>query len=116
MARPKKTADERRDFIVSFRCNASEMSRLSAKADKAKQPVNAFARASALRGKVSVVHEQRLDFDTRHQLRAIGNNLNQIAHALNSSKAVDTHKIETALDELNLFFAEALPDGSPRRR
>jgi len=109
MARPKMPADKRRDFIVSFRCNASEMSRLSAKAEQAQQPLNAFARVSALRGKVSVVHEQRLDFDTRHQLRAIGNNLNQIAHALNSSRAVDNQKIETALDELNLFFLEALP-------
>lgn len=116
MARPKMDAEERRNFVVSFRCNASEMSALSAKAEQADQPINAFARASALKSKISVVQEQRLDFETRHQLRAIGNNLNQIARALNSSERVDTHKIDKAMDELNLFFAQALPHGSPRRR
>ena len=115
MARPRKSAQEKRDFIVSFRCNASEMSRLSAQADKAQQPVNAFARASALRGKVSIVQEQRLDFETRHQLRSIGNNLNQIARALNSSRDVDPQQVNTALEELNSFFTKALPDGSAHR-
>jgi len=109
MARPKKNTDERRDFSVAFRCTNSEYEKLSQRAMKAKMPVNSYARKASLLSKIRVVQEQTLDFSTRQELSAIGNNLNQIAHALNARKSHAPGELEKALSRLNHFFDEVLP-------
>lgn len=109
MARPKKADDERRTFPVAFRCTASEMERLAKGAERTRQSVPVYARQASLASQVRVVQEQRLDFETRQELRAIGNNLNQIARALNSDRPFKPDELDSALIRLHEFFDDALP-------
>lgn len=61
-------------------------------------------RAAGLGHRLTVVESIAPDFMTRHELRRIGSNLNQIAHALNSGETADTDTLSSCLDKLDRLF------------
>ncbi len=109
MARPKKDDAERRIFPVRFRCTASEIERLAIGAERTRQSLPVYARHASLTSRITVVQEQQLDFEARQELRAIGNNLNQIARGLNAGRFKYPDRLESALLQLEQFFEMALP-------
>lgn len=108
MARPKKSDDERRIFPVAFRCTASEMEHLAEGAERTRQSLPVYARHASLASRIRVVQEQQLDFEARQDLRAIGNNLNQIARSLNSNRAYVPALLNESIERLNAFLDEQM--------
>lgn len=87
MPRPQVSPDNRRSEIVKFRCSPTEFNRIASKADMAGVNVSEFVRASALAKKITIHASTAPDFTTRNELRRIGNNLNQLAKAMNVQAA-----------------------------
>lgn len=80
MARPKKTADTRRDYQVIFRLAAEEHDLLCGKAARAGIPPNELARRLVLKrqGKLVIQVSRRCDPAFLKRLDRIGHNLNQL--------------------------------------
>lgn len=105
MARPRKTAGERRDLQIGIRLTPSEAEALQTRAQAAGLSVTEYARRMMAHGQVRVVQSQEPDFAVLDQLRRIGVNLNQLARAMNTSgqEAPDglgdlCRKIESLID------------------
>lgn len=112
MARPKKSPQENRAEQVSIRLSPLELATLRSKADTAKTNVTAFVRAAALGQRVSVTKSTAPDFATRHELRRIGVNLNQIARALHEGRGHDPHELLALCAKLDTLFDGWLDHGS----
>jgi dynactin complex subunit len=104
VARPKKSPEERRTEQFNIGLSPVELAQIKGKADETSQTVTAFIRASALEQKITVQKSTAPDFMTRNELRRIGTNLNQIAHALNSGRDFDTTELNAVIGKLDHLF------------
>lgn len=119
MPRPKKQAENRRSAWIRYRISAQELEAIQAKAEQAELSIHNYARLSALQDKIVVHQTTTPDMETVEQLRRIGVNFNQIAHALNSTGQTPPdyfqalcHDVETVLGKV---FSEYLERGSTHR-
>jgi hypothetical protein len=101
---------------MAVRLSPVEIGQIAAKAEQAGLPTSAFVRASALGKKVIVRESTTPDFTTRHELRRIGVNLNQIAHALNAGTYARTHELGQLIDKLDQLFDKWLSHDPARRQ
>jgi hypothetical protein len=92
---------ERRRCHLSIALTAAERASLEARATSAGLRPAVYLRQAALAGAASV--DRRVDLIRLHvELRRIGNNLNQIAHAANSALAADEHPaVRTAVSSID---------------
>jgi hypothetical protein len=91
-----------RDKILPVRCLAEEYRAIAAKADEAGLSAGAFLRAAALenpgpRAQRRPPADHKALREILGHLGRIGNNLNQIAHALNARQPVDHEELQKAL-------------------
>ncbi len=110
----KKRAENPEDartvkFSVSW--TPDEASRVKARAAEAGLSVSAFIRAAALgdagpRARRRPIVDAAALAKTHAELRRIGNNLNQIAHALNISETVFFPTVIKAHEELSIVLFE----------
>lgn len=117
MARPAKSPAEKRTEQLNIALSPKERAKLQTRAAKANMTLTDFARAAALNRSLKVVESTAPDFMTRHELRRIGNNINQAVHLMHIGKggatAVD---LIPYLDQLDQLFALWLADGSTSRK
>ena len=90
---------ETRNCIMKFRATEEEKDRIMKKVDASGLSISEYLRRCALDKKIVAVNG--LD-DVARELRAIGNNLNQIARAVNSGyiQAVNLQETEEVLGQL----------------
>ena len=90
---------ETRNCILKFRATEEEKDRIMKKVDASGLSISEYLRRCALDKKIVAVNG--LD-DVARELRAIGNNLNQIARAVNSGyiQAVNLQETEEVLGQL----------------
>ena len=100
MARPKADPTDRRDLRVNLRVSPVEFAVIQEKADAMGQPLAAFARAAVLSRKLPTAAGPAVDFETKHELRRIGVNLNQIAKALNARREAMPQSLDRVCREL----------------
>ena len=84
MARPRKPASQRRTRSLTIWLTPGEMEQLRARATAAGVPLTAWARAGALRRRRLGPAPRRLEAEARVEFLRQGQNLNQIARALNA--------------------------------
>jgi len=99
-----------RTHFRSVRFTRGELASLRAKAHAAGLPVATFIRRLIL-GKKMPVRRGRFDEDGLYQLCRIGNNLNQIARALNTarkqgSEPVGLERLGEVLEELHVLLEQ----------
>lgn len=109
MPRPRKTSDALATHQVIFRLTGDEYAQLEAVAARAGLRVNELARRLTRRGRHRlIIHTSR-----RHdpafiaQIRALGNNLNQIAMRANLTGRVSP-KVESVCDEIRRMVLSAV--------
>lgn len=100
MARPKADPTDRRDMRVNLRLSPVEFATVQGKAEATGQPLAAFARAALLSRRLPATSPAAVDFETKHELRRIGVNLNQIAKALNARQEAMPHSLDRVCREL----------------
>ena len=90
---------ENRDCIMKFRATKKEKAIIMKKVIEAGMNISEYLRKAAL--DKPVMNVSGLD-DIAGQLRAIGNNINQLTRAVNSGyiQAVDLHETEEVLSQL----------------
>ena len=90
---------EIRNCILKFRATEEEKDRIMKKVDASDLSISEYLRRCALDNQIVAVNG--LD-DVARELRAIGNNLNQITRAVNSGyvRAVDLQETEEVLGQL----------------
>ena len=90
---------ETRNCIMKFRATEEEKDRIIKKVDASDLSISEYLRRCALDKKIVAVNG--LD-DVARELRAIGNNLNQITRAVNSGyvQAVNLQETEEVLGQL----------------
>ena len=90
---------ENRNCIMKFRATEDEKAAIMQKVEAADMTISEYLRRCAL--DKQVIAGNGLD-DIAHELRAIGNNINQLTRAVNSGyiKAVDLHETEEVLSQL----------------
>ena len=104
MARPTKAPQERRSEQVNIGLSPVELARVRDRAGKVKTTVTDFMRQAALDKPLRVEETQAVDFKTRHELRRIGNNLNQIAHALHTGQGYAPQELTALCEKLDTLF------------
>ena len=84
---------------MKFRATEDEKAAIMQKVEAADMTISEYLRRAAL--DKPVMNVSGLD-DIAHELRAIGNNINQLTRAVNSGyiKAVDLHETEEVLGQL----------------
>ena len=101
MSRPK--IPDPRDLRITVRVTVKEFIRARHAADKRGQTLADFARERILkparkrRQPAVIVEHDAIDPDTRHQIRKIGVNINQIAHRLNATGEIVPSQLIEAL-------------------
>jgi|TARA_R110002051_G_C8764533_1_gene502320 hypothetical protein len=108
MARPKIDPALKRTEGVRIPLSPVELAKLNAKADAGETNVTAFVRAAALGKSITVQKSTSPDFVTRNELRAIGNNLNQITKAMNAQKSVPPSELLAVCAKLDTLFDQWL--------
>lgn len=73
----------KRDNFIKIRVSADELSDIKSKAEKAMMNLSDYVRTSAINGQIILYNTQDI-FQFNRQIRAIGNNINQIAVVVNS--------------------------------
>lgn len=103
MARRAKKDEPKRSQFLGLRLTDEEYIRLLKAADQAGMSVSEYARRQLASGKVVVRNEPApIDHETFMQLRRIGTNLNQIAHAVNSDLPLppEFRKVCTVIEDV----------------
>ena len=116
MARPKADPSIARTEHVSVRLSPLELAQLKDKAARSQRPMTDFVRAAALGKRVTVTESTAPDFATRHELRRIGVNLNQIAHALNAGRGHIPAELNALCEKLDRLFDRWLDHDSTHRQ
>jgi hypothetical protein len=93
----------RREKVVHIRLSAHEFSAVEAAAKRAALSVSAFVRSLTLEGageKPFLSSSDRAIIQLLGQdMRAVGNNLNQVVRALNTRRSVERFEIVAAVDD-----------------
>ena len=116
MARPRKSPELLRTQQLNISLSPVEHTRLADRANKANMTLTDFTRAAALNRSVKVYESTAPDFMTRHELRRIGNNINQVVHLMHIGKVASAHDLIPHLDKLDQLFDLWLANGSTRRK
>lgn len=116
MARPTKAPEERRSEQINIGLSPIELARVRDRAGQLETTVTDFVRSAALNKPLRVEHSTAPDFITRHELRRIGVNLNQIAHALNAGKPHDHRQLMGLCAKLDTLFDQWLSHDSAHRQ
>ena len=103
--RPQLPDSQRRSRRLWFRLTAQELSAIQAKAEVAGISLAEYLRRAALTKTVRA----RTDGQVCEQLRRIGNNLNQIARALNSGFPVDPNDLARVIRRVDETLFRYLP-------
>lgn len=96
MVRRADRSEESRTEVVTVRLTKAERTRLEFRAAAAGLTVSAFSSRLLNGGKVTVEAKpagMAVSPELLAEFKRIGNNLNQIAHALNSRKAIAEHAV-----------------------
>lgn len=111
MSRPRKTSDALATHQVIFRLTGDEYAQLEAVAARAGLRVNELARRLARRGRHRLVIQTSRRHDPAFiaQIRALGNNLNQIALRANLTGRVSP-KVESLCDEIRRVVLSVLDE------
>lgn len=100
-----KNPRRHRDRLLAIRLSTDEHHRVFERADKTGLTVGAFARHQLL-GETGPRARKRAPADRQELVRLlgavnrVGNNLNQIAHALNANQGFQPASLESSLEEL----------------
>lgn len=116
MARPTLDPLHAKSERVNLRLTPIELARLNERASRAGVPVAVFARAAALGREVRAQETTAPDFMTRNELRAIGNNLNQLARAANQGQDVPQAELMRVLYKLDALFDQWFAHGAERQQ
>jgi Bacterial mobilisation protein (MobC) len=103
MARHRTHADAIRSKIISIRVKPEDYERLKLDASWTGQSVSGLAEQLVRKGKIVVTDHDRpapLHPALMSELRRIGNNLNQIAHAVNSNLPPSVRETSDTLSQL----------------
>jgi hypothetical protein len=104
IARPQLSPAEKRSEILQIRVSPIERAKIEAKADQASMVMSEYLRGVALKPKLKITQTRDVDFETRHQLRSIGVNMNQIAKALNAKQEALPSSLVDATEKLSAIF------------
>lgn len=108
MARPTIPPHERSMKQVNVRLTPEQFARLTEKAEQAGTTVSGFMRDAAMGKRVAVKRTTAPDFLTRNELRRIGVNLNQIAHAMNAGGVTSPDRLDGLAVKLDHLFDQWL--------
>lgn len=114
----RRSDDQSRTEVIGVRLTRAERVRLEHRAAAAGFTVSAFAAQMLTRGQVTVESRPRafmLPPELVAEFKRIGNNLNQIAHALNSRKGVRDGAVAAEFRDFILALAKDR-DLAPRAR
>jgi hypothetical protein len=113
MGRPPQTI--RRDQQLNISLTGEEIASLRARAQRAGLRLTVYCRAQLLQDRLVAREIIPLRYDPRlvHQLMRVGNNLNQIARALNTQpNSIAPSDLAPALKELRVILQEAAHDSA----
>lgn len=106
MSRPSKREAEKLSYVLPpVRCTAEEKQVIKDRSQKAGLSMSEYIRQMALKGKVTI-RQNQVDFETVHQLRKLGVNINQQTKALHATGILPLElkklwaKLETILDQM----------------
>ncbi len=112
MARPRKSPAERRTEQLNMTLSPAEKAKIAQRAASANMTLTDFTRAVALNRSLKVTQTTESDFATRHELRRIGNNINQAVHLMHTGKGGATlQDLVPSLDKLNRVLDLLLAHG-----
>ena len=103
--RPALPKGQRRSHRLWLRLTEAEQATIRANAQAAGLPLAEYLRRAA----TGRVIRARVDGEVCSQLRRIGNNLNQVARALNSGMAVDSGEVRRVLQHVDEALFRYLP-------
>lgn len=111
MSRPRKAEAAKRTHPVTFWLNDEEFTQLEAAAQRSGLRVNELARRLTRRGPHRLVIQTTRRHDPAYiaQIRALGNNLNQIAMRANLTGRVSS-KLENLCDEIRRLVLAAVDE------
>lgn len=109
LPRRRTHPDAPRDRLISIRVTSAEYARLKLQAGLARMSISGLAERFVSKGEVKVAASDlaaRLDPALMAELKRVGNNLNQIAHALNSNLPPDVRFATQSLHQLIRLVAQ----------
>lgn len=110
MARPKNVETANRLTVLPpVRCTEAERAAIAARAEAAGLTVSAYVRQASSTGRV-VIRQAKADFALTNELRRIGVNLNQIAHAVHLASGAVPPELAAMLAQLDGLLDKALPE------
>lgn len=104
MARPELPPNERSMKQVNIRVTPDQFAHLNGQAERAGMTVSGFVRSAAMGKRVTVQKSTAPEFMTIHELRKIGINLNQIAHAMNAGGVSSPDRVDALAAKLDTLF------------
>ena len=117
MARPKKSPVHKRTEQLNMSLSPAEKAKIIERAEAANMTLTDFARSASLNHKMTVIQSNAPDFAVRHELRRIGNNINQTVHLMHIGKGGATAiDLLPYLEKLDQLFDYWLADGSTDRK
>ncbi|WP_367187601.1 plasmid mobilization relaxosome protein MobC [Henriciella sp.] len=116
MARPKMSPSDRRSDQLNIALSPSERATIEDRAVRTGVSVTDFVRAAALSRPLKTARSNVPSFEVRHELRRIGNNLNQIARSVNAGRDLPERELAGLLQKLDTLFDDWLSDGSAYRQ
>lgn len=93
--------NRKRDTAITIRGTADEIGQIKANAKQSKLNLTAFILRACINGKVEKINN--FD-DVTGQIRAIGNNINQIARKANYYNEIQAEEIRETTGELNKIW------------
>jgi hypothetical protein len=113
MVKRASRSDESRTEVVTVRLTKAERTRLEFRASAAGLTVSAFASQLLNGGRVTVEAKAALNVppELLAEFRRIGNNVNQIAYALNSRKAVPEGAVAKIFRDMVMALTQDLSLG-----
>ena len=110
MARPRKTAAETKDQIVTFRLKPEDLAEVEARAKRAGLTRSDYLRRMALRGRITIRPSARTDFQLVAALNRIGVNLNQMTRTANQTGRVPP-EVRRLCRKIETLVARAVEPG-----
>lgn len=93
---------------LTVRLTPSELSRVRARAKKLRLTPSELVRRRLSGGKLIVKYYQTVDPAVIAQIKAIGNNLNQIAKVCNARRSAPPARLNTVLKDIEDFVLKAV--------
>jgi hypothetical protein len=105
MSRPTKQDGEKLSCVLPpVRCTEEEKNIIKQKAIDAGLSLSLYIRRMAINGQITV-KKDNLDLEVTHQLRKIGNNLNQQTRAMNVTGTIP-HELKSVWNKLDNLITQ----------